>query len=88
VSLPCRYQGVVMLSLVVVFLAAGCAVDSGKVYVKDGKRYGVTASNIWRGRWWNYYERGLYYLSLLSGYVQETLVCPICARIIGSSTVI
>jgi hypothetical protein len=63
VSLPCRYQGVVMLSLVVVFLAAGCAVDSGKVYVKDGKRYGVTASNIWRGRWWNYYERGLSYAS-------------------------
>ena len=22
---------------------AGCAVDSGKVYVKDGKEYGVTS---------------------------------------------
>jgi hypothetical protein len=31
------------------------------VYVKDGKRYGVTASYIWRERWWNYYERGLSY---------------------------
>jgi tetratricopeptide (TPR) repeat protein len=38
-------------------------VDSGKVYVKEGKRYGVTASNIWRGRWWNYYERGVSYAS-------------------------
>jgi hypothetical protein len=51
-----------MLGLVVL-LAAGCAVDSGKVYVKDGKRYGVTTSNIWRGRWWNHYERGLSYAS-------------------------
>ena len=39
----------------------GCAVNQGKVYVKDGKEYGVTSSQVWRGRWWNYYERGSSY---------------------------
>jgi len=31
-----------ILSLLVLGLA-GCAVESGKVYVKDGKEYGVTS---------------------------------------------
>jgi Curli production assembly/transport component CsgG/Glucodextranase, domain B len=39
----------------------GCAVERGQVYVKDGKQYGVTSSLIWRGQWWNYYERGSSY---------------------------
>jgi TolB-like protein len=39
----------------------GCAVEQGKVYTKDGKQYGVTSSMIWRGEWWNYYERGSSY---------------------------
>jgi len=40
---------------------AGCAVERGPVYTKDGKQYGVTSSMIWRGQWWNYYERGSSY---------------------------
>jgi tetratricopeptide (TPR) repeat protein len=36
-------------------------VDQGKVYTKDGQEYGVTSSQVWRGRWWNYYERGSSY---------------------------
>ena len=39
----------------------GCAVDQGQVQVKDGQQYGVTSSQVWRGRWWNYYERGSSY---------------------------
>jgi hypothetical protein len=39
----------------------GCAVEQGKVYTRDGRQYGVTSSQIWRGRWWNYYERGVSY---------------------------
>jgi Curli production assembly/transport component CsgG/Glucodextranase, domain B len=40
---------------------AACAVEQGKVYRKDGQQYGVTSSLIWRGQWWNYYERGSSY---------------------------
>ena len=40
---------------------AGCAVDRGPVYTKDGKQYGVTASKFWRNTWWQNYERGLSY---------------------------
>jgi hypothetical protein len=40
---------------------AGCAVESGKVYVKDGKEYGVTARQTWRARWWDYYDHGTSY---------------------------
>jgi hypothetical protein len=40
---------------------AGCAVEHGKVYVKDGQRYGVTSRKTWRDRWWDYYERGMSY---------------------------
>ena len=35
--------------------------DQGKVYTKDGQEYGVTSSQVWRGRWWHYYERGISY---------------------------
>ena len=40
---------------------AGCAIESGKVYVKDGKEYGVTSRQTWRARWWDYYDRGSSY---------------------------
>jgi hypothetical protein len=40
---------------------AGCAVERGNVYVKDGKQYGVTSRKIWRDRWWDYYDRGMSY---------------------------
>jgi hypothetical protein len=50
-----------MLASVMLLGLVGCAVNQGKVYVKDGKEYGVTSSQVWRGRWWNYYERGSSY---------------------------
>jgi hypothetical protein len=40
---------------------AGCAIDRGPVYTKDGKQYGVTSSTFWRNTWWQHYERGLSY---------------------------
>ena len=49
------------LVLLLLLSMVGCAVERGKVHVKDGKQYGVTSSQIWRGRWWNHYERGLSY---------------------------
>src|SRR5262245_27321269 len=51
----------VPLLFVVLVGLAGCAVEQGKVYVKEGRQYGVTSSQIWRGRWWNHYERGVSY---------------------------
>jgi hypothetical protein len=50
----------VILALLCLCLA-GCAVESGKVYVKDGKEYGVTPRQTWRARWWDYYARGSSY---------------------------
>jgi tetratricopeptide (TPR) repeat protein len=43
-------------------IMVGCAVEQGNIYTKDGKQYGVTSSMIWRGEWWNYYERGSSYV--------------------------
>lgn len=51
-------QGLIVLFLLVL---AGCAVEHGKVYVKDGKRYGEISRQTWRDRWWDYYERGVSY---------------------------
>ena len=49
------------MRIIVVFIAvvliSGCAVQEEHVYVKDGVSYGVT-DGLFRGRWWNYYERG------------------------------
>lgn len=57
-----RWHRLAALGLLLLLLwVGGCAVDPGKVYVKDGKRYGVTSSRIWRARWWNYYERAVSY---------------------------
>ena len=47
--------------LLLLLLMAGCAVETGKVYIKDGKPYGVTSSLVWRGQWWNFFERGSSY---------------------------
>lgn len=49
------------MGLLLLLWVAGCAVERGQVYVKDGKRYGVTSQNTWRDRWWDYYERGTSY---------------------------
>lgn len=46
--------------LFIVALAAGCT-TSAPVYEHDGVRYGVTEGPF-RGRWWNYYERGRSFL--------------------------
>ena len=35
--------------------------DPGERYVRDGEQYGVTEGRF-RGRWWNYYERGASFL--------------------------
>ena len=51
-------------------LAASCAVEMGKVYVKDGKEYG-TVSGTFRNKWWNYYERGVSYKD--GGYFDDAV---------------
>ena len=38
-------------------LLTACA-DRETAYIKDGKEYGIT-SGFFRGKWWNYYERGI-----------------------------
>lgn len=38
-------------------MTASCA-DRERVYIKDGNEYGLT-SGFFRGKWWNYYERGV-----------------------------
>ena len=38
----------------------GCAVEKGKVYEKDGKRYGEH-NGLFKAKWYNYYLRGLSY---------------------------
>jgi hypothetical protein len=48
-------------SLVCLLCLAGCAVERGTVYVKDGARYGVISGWTWRGSWWDFYERGSSY---------------------------
>ena len=45
-----------LLFLFVVLAVSGCAEQKGK-YIRDGKEYGNTSGSF-RGRWWNYYERG------------------------------
>jgi hypothetical protein len=50
-----------MRFLLLLFLLSGCAVEHGKVYVKDGKQYGVKPGLTWRGRWWDHYQRGTSY---------------------------
>lgn len=57
------YRLCLSLCCVIVLLVgfAGCAVEQAGTQFKDGKQYGVTSSHVWRGRWWNYYERGSSY---------------------------
>ncbi|MFC1736229.1 hypothetical protein ACFL1X_08930 [Candidatus Hydrogenedentota bacterium] len=47
-----------ILLLILTPLIVRCASEPAKTYNKDGKTYGVTQGN-WRGKWSNYYERGL-----------------------------
>lgn len=35
-----------------------CTTIQNQAYVKDGKEYGIT-KGLFKGRWWNYYERGV-----------------------------
>ncbi len=52
-------------------LIPGCATrDAGKqAYFKDGVQYGTTGDRAFRGRWWNYYERGRSFLD--GGFLAE-----------------
>jgi hypothetical protein len=59
-----RYAAAIRLSPALplsLILLAGCAVEHGNVYVKDGKQYGLKPGLTWRGRWWDYYQRGTSY---------------------------
>ena len=42
------------------YFGAGCAVEKGKVYEKDGKLYGKT-EGLFKARWDDYYVRGISY---------------------------
>jgi hypothetical protein len=53
--------------LLLALAAAGCATDTARIE-KDGVAYGVTEGPF-RGRWWNYYERGRSFLD--GGYFAE-----------------
>lgn len=55
-----RY-GYIVLILNGLYSLSGCAINPGPIYTKDGKEYGVTASQFWRGTWWQHYERALSY---------------------------
>ncbi|MDH3598798.1 MAG: hypothetical protein OEU26_04055 [Candidatus Tectomicrobia bacterium] len=57
---PCSW-GMWVISLLVLGFVVGCAVEQGRMRVRDGKRYG-TVPGMWRARWWNYYQRGASYL--------------------------
>jgi hypothetical protein len=48
----------ILLGLVVV----SCATEQAARYMREGQRYGVTRG-VFRGRWWNYYERGTSFLA-------------------------
>lgn len=49
------------LTLIGLLSASSCAVqEKAPIYTSDGKTYGQVEGSF-RGRWWNYYERGLSY---------------------------
>ncbi|ETX02160.1 MAG: hypothetical protein ETSY1_04525 [Candidatus Entotheonella factor] len=52
---------IVGLMLGALVLFSSCSMDTGPVYTKDGQRYGLTGDQVWRGQWWQYYERALSY---------------------------
>jgi len=51
--------GFILLGLI--SCLTSCQISPGPLCVKDGIKYGVTQSHF-RGRWFNYYERGLSYM--------------------------
>ena len=58
-----NFHRIVILIIGVSLLSSflfGCAVDKGKVYVKDGKSYGTTGG-LFKSEWDDYYLRGLSY---------------------------
>ncbi|HIJ64760.1 MAG TPA: hypothetical protein HPP77_02325 [Candidatus Hydrogenedentes bacterium] len=56
-----RWLSKVVLTTVVLALGALAAGDKPAEYVRNGVRYGVVEGRF-RGRWWNYYERGRSFL--------------------------
>lgn len=57
-SMKSRAKGLYSLLLLIVagLFFTGCAEEQSR-YVRDGREYGITGGSF-RGRWWNYYERG------------------------------
>ena len=49
-------MGKVVPALGVLLAVAGCVVDRGPIYTRDGKQYGVTSSKVWRNTWWQNYS--------------------------------
>lgn len=52
---------IIGLMLCALVIPGGCSMDTGPVYTKDGQRYGLSGNQVWRGQWWQYYERALSY---------------------------
>ncbi len=52
----------VALGLIVIYCFYGCAVEQGRVYIKNGKSYGVTGE-LFKAQWDDFYKRGLSYSS-------------------------
>ena len=44
------------LAVLTALFVSGCAEQKDQ-YTRDGNEYGTTSGSF-RGRWWNYYERG------------------------------
>ena len=53
-----KYIFLIILSTFIYSLNSCTPAHHKQSYIKDGKEYGVT-KGLFRGRWWNYYERGL-----------------------------
>ncbi len=53
------YRVLKRLSILLSLFLVACAVQQ-EVRIRSGKEYGVT-EGAFRGRWWNYYERGISY---------------------------
>lgn len=53
-----HHHRMLLVALLLLLIIGGCAVERGKVYMVAGKPYCV-ASGIWRGKWWQHYERAV-----------------------------
>ncbi len=58
-----------VIVIIILVLIVGCALKEPP-YIKNGQEYGVT-SGLFRGRWWNYYERGVSFAE--GGFYEEAI---------------